>query len=103
MAILSSDNLGIYLWNSLVLRPETKTQKDYTTDVNRSNTVLDLYIPATEQYGLPSHVCSNKGGENVKICEYTLRRRTLAGIATLLESPLTTNELSAFGETYSVV
>lgn len=45
------------------------------TDNNRSDTVLDLFIAATRDYGLPSRVRSDKGSENFGVCEYMIRAR----------------------------
>lgn len=45
------------------------------TDNNRSDTVLDLFIAATRDYGLPSCVRSDKGSENFGVCEYMIRAR----------------------------
>ena len=40
-----------------------------------NNKMLQLFIAATEEYGLPSRVRSDKGGENFGVCEYMLRHR----------------------------
>ena len=39
---------------------------------NRSSTVLSAFLQATERYGLPSRVRSDKGRENVGISQYML-------------------------------
>ena len=39
---------------------------------NRAETVTDLFTRATEEYGLPSRVRSDKGGENVGVSMYML-------------------------------
>ena len=42
---------------------------------NRSLTVYRLFKQATEQYGIPSRVRSDKGGENILVCQYMITVR----------------------------
>ena len=42
---------------------------------NRADTVLSLFRQATAEYGTPSRVRSNRGGENVSICHYMVSLR----------------------------
>lgn len=37
---------------------------------NLSLTVYRLFRAATEEYGVPSRVCSDKGGENILLCQF---------------------------------
>ena len=52
---------------------------------NRAQTVFNLFRIATQVFGVPSHVRSNKGGENVDVCFFMIlhrgenRRRHIAG------------------------
>ncbi|XP_072563413.1 uncharacterized protein [Paramormyrops kingsleyae] len=42
---------------------------------NRASTVLQSFMEAVEQYGLPSRVRSDKGGENADVAEFMIRNR----------------------------
>ena len=42
---------------------------------NSSQTVFKLFLNATEQYGVPSRVRSDKGGENILVCKYMVKNR----------------------------
>ena len=42
---------------------------------NRSDTVLQFFLEATQKYGIPSRVRSDKGGENIRICYFMITTR----------------------------
>lgn len=42
---------------------------------NRASTVLQSFIAAVDQYGLPSRVQSDKGGENADVAEFMIRSK----------------------------
>ena len=42
---------------------------------NKSITVYNLFIKAIEEYGVPSRIRSDKGGENVLVCHYMVSYR----------------------------
>ena len=39
---------------------------------NKSETVYDEFRKATEEFGIPSRVRSDKGGENILVCHYVI-------------------------------
>lgn len=60
-------------------------------DNNDSYTNLINFVGACEEYMVPSRVRSDKGGENVKICEFMLRARGL-GRSTFMAGRSTRNQ-----------
>ena len=46
---------------------------------NTSQTVFDLFWKATRQFGIPSRVRSDKGGENYKVYYYMIAMQGMQG------------------------
>ena len=44
---------------------------------NRAQTVLESFLSAVEQYGIPSRVRSDKGGENILVARFMVTSRGL--------------------------
>lgn len=44
---------------------------------NRAQTVLERFLSAVEQYGIPSRVRSDKGGENILVARLMVTSRGL--------------------------
>lgn len=42
---------------------------------NRASTVYDLFLTASQQYGLPSRIRCDQGGENIQVACHMLRQR----------------------------
>ena len=53
---------------------------------NRAKTVLDLFKIAVQQYGLPSRVRMDKGGENMEVARFMLETRGFDRESTLVDS-----------------
>ncbi len=49
----------------------------YCSTNNKSVTVLELFHRATQLFGIPSRVRSDRGGENFGVCEFMIRSRGL--------------------------
>lgn len=47
----------------------------YCSTNNRASTVTELFRKATSLFGVPSRVRSDRGGENVGVCEFMIRTR----------------------------
>ena len=47
----------------------------HCSDNNLSDTVLDCFIQATREYGIPSRVRTDHGGENVRIWDFMEEQR----------------------------
>lgn len=62
---------------------------------NKSLTVMKLFEQATNTYGIPNRVRSDKGGENILVCKFMV---TTQGIVTLQVHPYITSALNAYGE-----
>ena len=54
---------GIDGYSSLIVYPDCNSN-------NSSATVYDLFLKATHKHGLPSHVCSDRGTENILVARH---------------------------------
>ena len=44
---------------------------------NRASTVLELFLQAMKEYGVPMHVRGDRGGENVEVSIWMIQHRGL--------------------------
>ena len=53
---------------------------------NRASTVYDLFLNASQQYGLPSRIRCDQGGENIQVAHHMLRHRGIERRSVLVGS-----------------
>ena len=61
------------------------------TTNNRAESVFSYFWRATREYGIPSRVCSDKGGENVMVCHFMVSQRGV-GRGSHIAGPSTHNQ-----------
>ena len=54
--------------------------------------MLESFIGGINKFGLPSHVCSDKGGENIEVAEFMVLSEERTGTLTLLEEVYITSD-----------
>jgi len=70
---------------------------------NRADTVMSSFQFAVSEFGLPSRVRADHGGENVQVARFMVQERG-EGRGSFIAGPSTRNQrLNAFGEMYSDV